>query len=139
MFELERLVEAMGELLDEHFERVLDELVPAVARELAGLAGLPARREPLVGVKATAAYLGVNESWVYAHADELRVRRLNAHGRSTLRFSLEDVDQVLTTCTAGRGSGAAVTPLVERKQVRRRRRGAGTDVPLLPVREVHGG
>lgn len=138
MTDIERVLEAVGEILDERFEALFAELVPAIARELVALPDRPARREPLRDAKATAAYLGVNVSWVYAHADELRVRRLG-EGKATLRFSLEDVDEVLVTCPAGRTSPAAAGGTAEPKRARRRRRGSGSTVELLPVREANDG
>jgi hypothetical protein len=86
----------------------------------------------LVDVGTVAGYLGVHPSWVYEHADELRVRRLGTGPRPRLRFSLDDVDEALT-CYMSRGS---VEPEASSHAPRRRRRAApvGTAAPLLPIR-----
>jgi hypothetical protein len=60
------------------------------------------RCRALVDVAAVAAYLDVECSWVYEHADEIGFRRLGSGPKARLRFSLAEVDERLTGCTAGR-------------------------------------
>lgn len=91
-------------------------------------AASPHAREALVDVAAVAAYLNVDRSWVYAHADELGARRLGSGPKARLRFSLEDVDAAVT-CSGNRGSDESLSG-----SRRRRRPSAGTSVPLLPIR-----
>ena len=93
-------------------ERVLallrDELLPAPAR--------------LVDATALARALGVDRTWVYAHADELHAVRLGGeHGR--LRF---DIEQVLRSLD---GHGTPVQPA--RPARRRKLTQAGGE--LLPI------
>ena len=88
---------------------------------------------PLVGVAEVAAYLSVDASWVYAHAAELGVRRLGSGPKAALGFSLEEVDQRLSTCDEGRGSNSQ-KPAQTKPSRRRRARLLGTNVRLLPIR-----
>jgi hypothetical protein len=98
----------------------------------------PARAsDPLVDVKATAAYLGVNASFVCEHAEELGARRLGSGPKARLCFSLAEVDERLNVCSSGRRSSEAdlASQAVSRP---RRRRSLGGDVPLPPIRGVEG-
>jgi hypothetical protein len=88
----------------------------------------------LVDAAGVAAYLNVDRSFVYEHADELGARRLGSGPRARLRFSLEEVDSRLTTCSTGRESKAAESRVVEPIRRRRRTAGLGTNVELLPIR-----
>src|SRR5262245_8249957 len=67
----------------------------------------PRMREALVDAQAVADYLAVDRDWVYTHAAELGARRLGAGPRARLRFSLAEVDALLSTCLADRGSSLA--------------------------------
>jgi hypothetical protein len=87
----------------------------------------------LVDAAVVAGYLGVERGWVYEHSDELAVRRLGVGPRARLRFSLEEVDRVLTGCTAGRKSEAP-EPVPSVSSRRRRQTSSGTSVELLPIR-----
>jgi hypothetical protein len=87
----------------------------------------------LVDAQSVAEYLAVERNWVYEHATLLRARRLGTGPKARLRFSLEDIDAALT-CSAGRESGTAATPVSESVSRRRRTRALGTDVDLLPIR-----
>ena len=87
----------------------------------------------LVDARAVANYLAVDRSWVYEHADELGARRLGDGPKARLRFSLDEVDERLTPCTAGRKSSAVEPASLSRLQ-RRRRPSLGTSVELLPIR-----
>jgi hypothetical protein len=131
---MERLVESVAEVLDERFEELFAELVPAVAEELARIQARPrpSAVEELVDAKTVAKHLGKQPSWVYAHADELRARKLGTGPKPRLAFSLADVDAAIS-CTAGSRSDGVVSPVVERKRPGRRRRGSGTGVALLPI------
>ena len=93
----------------------------------------PALIRSLVDVKTVAAYLAVDRSWVYEHADELGARRLGSGPKARLRFSLAEVDERLSTCSDSRGGKSSVPaqPVASR---RRTRRPLGTTVDLLPIR-----
>ena len=90
-------------------------------------------REPLVGVREIAEYLSVNPSWVYEHAAELGARRLGDGPRARLRFSVAEVDECLSACSASRES-ALPEPGPQAALRPRRRRPLGTSVELLPIR-----
>jgi hypothetical protein len=90
-------------------------------------------REPLVDVATVAEYLDVDRSWVYANAERLGARRLGAGPRARLRFSLAEVDERLSTCSASRESDAA-HPAPAAASPSTRRRPMGTNVELLPIR-----
>jgi hypothetical protein len=85
--------------------------------------------ERLVTPAELADYLSVDRSWVYANADRLGVRRLGSGPRARLRFSIADVDERLTACSAGRADPASPA-----ESCRRRSRRSGTNVDLLPIR-----
>lgn len=88
----------------------------------------------LVDVVAVAEYLAVTPDWVYAHADDLGARRLGNGPKARLRFSLEEVDERLRTCSIGRGSQSSEKRTVEPIRRRRRARPLGTNLELLPIR-----
>ena len=90
-------------------------------------------REGLVDALEVANYLGVDRSWVYEHADELGARRLGNGPRARLRFSLAEVDERLSACSAGRES-ATPEPAPRGALRPRRRRRMGTTGELLPIR-----
>jgi hypothetical protein len=92
---------------------------------------------PLVDAATLAAYLNVERSWVYEHADELGARRLGSGPRARLRFSIAEVDQRLTTCTRSRESRSPDPAPLAALRPRRRRR-MGTSVALLPIRGRSG-
>jgi hypothetical protein len=102
-----------------------------IARRLA-LAAL-APNSPMLDVSLVAAHLGVEPSYVYAHAAELGARRLGSGPKARLRFSLEDVNRAVS-CSLSRESSEAQTPTVEPRRRRRRPGGLGSDVVLLPIR-----
>jgi len=94
---------------------------------------------PIVDAKSLAAYLGVNVSYVYAHAADLGAMRLPAAkngaskgGKPRLRFDLEDVKRRIS-CYPGRESEPP-DPAPQAALRPRRRRRAGTNVDLLPIR-----
>jgi hypothetical protein len=87
----------------------------------------------LVDVATVADYLAVSSGWVYEHADELGARRLGSGPRARLRFSLVEVDERLSTCTASRGSDS-LEPAPQTASTTKRRRRMGTNVELLPIR-----
>jgi hypothetical protein len=90
-------------------------------------------RDRLVDAAVVAAYLSVDRAYVYENAARLGARRLGDGPRARLRFSLDDVDAA-TSCLTGRGSSSAQSGTVEPKPTRRRRRGLGTEEPLVPMR-----
>jgi hypothetical protein len=89
----------------------------------------------LVDAEAVARYLDVSRDWVYEHAELLRARRLGAGPRARLRFSLDDIDGVLT-CLEGRKSARCESPAPTPIRRRRRRTSLGTSGELLPIRRV---
>jgi hypothetical protein len=76
--------------------------VEAIARRVLILMRdeLPAPSARLVDARALALALGVDRSWVYAHAAELHAIRLG-NGRGRLRFDLDKVHRSLN----GNGDG----------------------------------
>jgi hypothetical protein len=95
--------------------------------------------QQLVDAKTLANWLGVNVSFVYAHAAELGALRLpaakNAGSKTAkprLRFDLEDVKRRIS-CYPGRESEPP-DPAPQAALRPRRRRRAGTNVDLLPIR-----
>lgn len=93
----------------------------------------PATTPGLVDAKTLACALGVERSYVYRHADELGAMRLGDGPRARPRFDVEEARRRLAACHAARESGSAgATPGAV--SGRRRRRGSGTRVELLPVR-----
>lgn len=107
------------------------------------------RPEPLVDVKTLAEYLGVTAFYVCSNADALGARRLPSKPRKRpdgtlttpkprLRFSLEEVEKRLASCSEGRGS-TSPEPAPRAASAPRGRRGMGTSVDLLPIRgRIHG-
>jgi hypothetical protein len=106
--------------------------VEAVARRVSELLATPASSS-LVDADAVARHLGVERSWVYEHALELRARRLGDGPKARLRFSLADVDEAIA-CSLGRESAKAVNGSAEPIRRRRGRARLGTSAPLLPVK-----
>jgi hypothetical protein len=94
-----------------------------------------AARARLLTPNELAAFLVVDRSYVYEHADELGALRLGAGPKARLRFDLEDVKRRLgaTSCWVSRESDDA-EPAIRAVKGRRRRRRAGTSVQLLPIR-----
>jgi hypothetical protein len=83
-----------------------------------------------------AAWLSVDRSWVYEHAEELGVLRLGGGPRARLRFDVEEVVRRLRkrdTCSASRESDA-LDPAQDAAKRRRRRNPLGTGGELLPIR-----
>jgi hypothetical protein len=90
----------------------------------------------LVDAKGVAAYLGVNVSFVYEHADELGARRLGSGPKARLRFDLADARKWLDSCSSGRKSPDTADGVVTPIRWRRAQPSLGTDVVLLPIRGV---
>jgi hypothetical protein len=90
-------------------------------------------REPLVGVRELAEYLSVAPSYVYEHADQLGARRLGTGPKPRLRFSLSEVDERLSACSASRQSDEPISA-PQAASRRRARPALGTNVELLPIR-----
>lgn len=106
----------------------LELLADMVAERLRG----PRLDGRLVGVREVAAFLDVEESYVYEHAVELGARRLGDGPKARLRFSLREVDERVS-CLGSRGSKSL--PAAPAKALRRRRvAGSGTNIDLLPIR-----
>ena len=108
----------------------LELLADLVADRLAALT----MADRLVDTRAVAAFLGVEPSFVYEHSVELGARRLGSGPKAPLRFSLREVDERLHSCSASRGSDAAVPPVMKPNQRRRSSARLGTGVELLPIR-----
>jgi hypothetical protein len=83
----------------------------------------------LVDAQTLADRLGVSRAFIYEHADELGALRLGSGPRARLRF---DVASAIA-CYAGRESPAADAAPAKAPR-RRRKRGMGTNVSLLPIR-----
>lgn len=87
----------------------------------------------LVDVKTVAEHLAVTPGWVYDHANEIGARRLGTGPKARLRFDLAEVDERVAFCSASRRS-ESLNPAETRASSPRRRRPAGTNVELLPIR-----
>jgi hypothetical protein len=96
--------------------------VEAIARRVLILLRdeLPASSARLVDARALALALGVDRSWVYAHAAELHAIRLGG-GKGRLRFDLDEVQRCLN------GNGCA------RRRPPRRRSVMDAGGELLPI------
>ncbi len=104
-------------------------LVAAIAEHVAHLLhGKP--RVRLVDAATLAAELGVSRDCVYTHANELGGERIGDGPRGRLRF---DLDQALAAWTSRSASQEPQGPPVP-AAARSRRRQAGGDTRLLPVR-----
>jgi len=89
---------------------------------------------PWLTVDELAELLAVGRDFVYQHAAELGGRRLGSGAKAPWRFRLEDVLEA--TSAAGH---LPVEQVSFGSTVRRRRRGSGTGVPLLPIRGGQSG
>jgi len=114
-------------LTSEQVEALADLVADRLARQpLAGAA--------LVDVATVADYLAVERGWVYEHAHELGARRLGSGPKAPLRFSLREVDERLRSCSTGRGSRQAASPIAKPNRRRQRAPRLGTGVELLPIK-----
>lgn len=105
-------------------------LVDAIAERVLELLAERAARPRLVTAAELAELLGVKREWVYEHAQELGAQALGAGDRPRLRF---DVDRALSARQTSEGSQAPGSPEGSQPTRHRRRRGAGSDVPQLPI------
>jgi hypothetical protein len=87
--------------------------------------------EPMtwVAAAAVAQHLGVDVSYVYAHAGELGARRLGTGPKARLRFRLDLVDSALIPPRCGADSAGQ-----PRRANPRPRRTSSRSTPLLPIR-----
>jgi len=103
-----------------------------------------ARAGPLVDASVVAEHLGVTRAYVYEHAHELGAINLPSKSRPRpdgtlpksrprLRFSLAEIDERLSTCSASRESDS-LEPAPRTASRPRRRRRMGTSAELLPIR-----
>jgi hypothetical protein len=108
------------------------QIVDAIARrvvELLEKRGL--QRRELVDAAELARRLGIERSWVYAHAIELGAVKLGKGTKPRLRFDPEIAARVLQK--VGEGSAADPPTRSGERAVQPRGGGAST-IPLLPVR-----
>jgi hypothetical protein len=94
----------------------------------------PFHEEQLVDVGTVARYLGVDSSWVYAHADELGARRLGSGARPRLRFSLQEVSARLMQRSPLTNPKLGAEATRSRSRQKRQSR-TERDVDLLPIRD----
>jgi hypothetical protein len=87
----------------------------------------------LVDAATLASELGVERSWVYAHRGELGAIQLGTGAKPRLRFDVAAAREALSR-TADDASRAAKTPRPVSKPTPRRRRRAGSNSGLLPIR-----
>ena len=89
------------DLLDAGEVRLAPESVEALARCLAELLvpSRPSVPRRLLTATEVSEWWGVERSWVYAHADDLGVRRLGAGPRPRLRFDHDEVAERLGHAT----------------------------------------
>jgi hypothetical protein len=85
-------------------------------------------------VTVLAAFLAVDRSWIYAHANELGAWRLGSGPKARLRFDLEEVRRRLSVCPDSRTSQCATSPTVEPNSRSRRSTSLGSGIELLPIR-----
>jgi hypothetical protein len=107
------------------------QVVDAIARrvvELLEKKGLQKRE--LVDAAELARMLGIERSWVYAHAIELGAVKLGSGPKPRLRFDPEVAARVLQRV----GEGPAAPPARSGERAGQPRRSGGSVVPLLPVR-----
>jgi hypothetical protein len=92
--------------------------------------GLQSRE--LVDAAELARQLGIERSWVYSHAIELGAVKLGGGAKPRLRFDPEVAARVLQRV----GDGLAADPPARSgKRAGQPPRRAGSEVPLLPIRE----
>lgn len=115
-----------------------DRDVERIARRVVELLEEGGPAAGLVDAVTVAARLGVDVGWVYEHAARLGARRLGDGPRARLRFSLAEVDRVVSSGVGGRGSAGDDSSATGGVRRRRRRAGSGTTVPLLPIRGEAG-
>jgi hypothetical protein len=108
-------IAALGELAEAVAARVVELLERRERRRARGLAT----------ATEVAEELGVNKSWVYAHADELGAIRLGDGAKARLRFDLEKVAHAIGATEAEPG---------DRRPGRPRRHGLPTGVPHIEGR-----
>jgi hypothetical protein len=87
---------------------------------------------PLVDARELAAYLRVAVGYVYENAARLGARRLGDGPRARLRFSLAEVEERLSACSASRGS-VVPEPAPRVASRSRPRRRMGTSIELLRI------
>jgi hypothetical protein len=88
-----------------------------------------------VDARSVAAFLGVDRSYVYAHAHELGARRLGDGPKARLRFRMADVARAIPLSTR-RESPEEMSPATARQ--RQQRPAPASRVPLLPIRGERG-
>lgn len=103
-------------------EHLGEAAIEAIARRVAQLLRAPdVQGDGLLAAAQVAARLGVDRSWVYAHADELGAVRLGQGPRPRLRFD----PAVVAHLMVGR-RGPQPAPAI--------RAGAATPTQLLPIK-----
>lgn len=109
--------------------------VEAIAQHVAKLIRDDAREEArnrLVDAATLASELGVERSWVYEHANELRPIRLGTGPKARLRFNVLTVRIVLTAQhIVERRSSLSVNGADGRAAARRHARRSGTPKPTV--------
>lgn len=119
---------AVNEPLDQQLAEHIAEHVVELLRSGEGTAAR------LVDATTVAKRLGVSRDYVYAHADELGVRRIGSGPRPRLRFELSRVISTPTSCFTGRESLPPKQPVATGKSARRQGRSMGSGTKLLPIR-----
>jgi hypothetical protein len=111
--------------------QLADVIAERVVELLHGAERSPAR---LVDAATVAEWLGVSRDYVYAHADELGVKRIGNGPRGCLRFDLDRVLSTPTSCFTGRESQTPKQPGAKGNPAGRRLRSMGSSPKLLPIR-----
>jgi hypothetical protein len=111
--------------------QLADVIAERVVELLHGAERTPAR---LVDAATVAEWLGVSRDYVYAHADELGVKRIGNGPRGCLRFDLDRVLSTPTSCFTGRESRTPKQPVGTGKSAHRRGGSTGSSTKLLPIR-----
>jgi hypothetical protein len=113
----------------------LETLADLVADRLAERLGAsPGPADALLTAAQVARRFGVTAEWVRDHAGELGAVRLGDGPRPRLRFALEDVTRALQPTTTLESDSPADGASTRRH--RRRARGEGANVELLPIRAL---
>lgn len=103
-------------------ERTIDAIACRVVEQLRATAG-ESTSSSLVDAAELARLLGVDRSWIYAHADELGAVRLGTGAKPRLRFDVE-VAKAAHGCRASAPADAELGPPSPARARRRARRGA---------------
>jgi len=122
---IDRLAELFGENID--YDVLAEKVVERLHRFIPDLAAAADQTYGTVDVASVARELGMSETWVYRHADELGAERRGNGPKARLRFDLE-------RARAAFSRPVGPSPRSDRPSTPRKRRECGS-TELLPVRD----